>query len=255
MRKSVIVGCQILKGCLRSRSLSLIIFFVLALILFMSMVTSSDSAFREPLVIDSGLSLINIFSLILVALVIVPIFQNERSVNTLTAALSFNLSRDQYLRGLWIGASAALSINYLAMSLILIVNLALLRIPLELGIFRQLFLNFCELITLGSFAIAFSVFFSYVVATMMTASIYVIGHMTTSFHMALQEWQGSATASVLRLVNLVIPDLSLFNLKDIVIKHSSIPVTYELIAVVYAATMIFIALEIARYKLNRESLL
>ncbi|MEW6712054.1 MAG: hypothetical protein AB1403_19680 [Candidatus Riflebacteria bacterium] len=255
MKKSLVIGRQVLKSCLRSRSLSLIAFFLVALLIFMSMVTSSDSAFRTALVMDSGLSLINIFSLLLVALIIVPVYQAERDRHTMTAALSFNLSRSDYLRGLCLGTTAALLINYLIMSIILVINLMILGIPFEAGFFRQLFLNLLELLCLGSFAVAFSIFFSYVVAIMMTATIYMVGHMTTSLQMALQEWEGSFIASILGWVRMIIPDFSLFNLKDIVVKHSEIPASYEFIAIVYALSMIFIAVELARYRLNREDLM
>lgn len=255
MKKILIVARQILKGCLRSKSLSLIAFYLFALIVFMSMVTSSDSAFKEPLVIDSGLSLINIFSLLLVALVIVPVYRQEYERQTMAAALSFNLSRTQYLWGIWSGASAALAINFLAMAVLFLINLLVLKIPVSQGIFRQLFLNFCEVLTLGSFAITFSVFFSNLVATMLTATMYLVGHMTTSLMMALQEWEGTFVGLVLSYFRLLIPDLSLFNLKDIVIRNVEIPATYELIAALYALTMIFIAIELGRFRLNRENLL
>jgi len=75
MNKVFIIGRQIFKGCLRSKSLSLNAFFLVALVIFMSMISGSDSAFKVPLVIDSGLSLINIFSLLLVAFIIVPVYQ------------------------------------------------------------------------------------------------------------------------------------------------------------------------------------
>ncbi len=255
MNKVFIIGRQIFKGCLRSKSLSLNAFFLVALVIFMSMISGSDSAFKVPLVIDSGLSLINIFSLLLVAFIIVPVYQAERDRETLVAALSFNLSRAQYLWGLWVGSAAALTVNYLAMTIMLIINLLVLKIPLSIGIFRQLFLNFCEILTLGSFAITFSLYFSYVVAIMLTATIYMLGHMTTSLHMALQEWEGSIVAKIIDYSRLLVPDFSLFNLKDIVIKNAAIPATYELIAAVYAIAMIFIAIEIGMYRLNRENLL
>lgn len=255
MNKTLVIARQILKGCLRAKSLSLIAFFLVALIVFMSMVSSSDSAFKHALVIDSGLSLINIFSLLLVALNIVPVYRAERERQTMVAALSFDLSRSQYLWGMWLGASAALVLNYLAMSILLLGNLAILKIPMTVGIFRQLFLNFCEILTLGSFAITFSIFFSSVVATMLTATIYIVGHMTTSLQMALQEWEGSLVGNFISYFRLVIPDLSLFNLKDIVIKNAEIPGTYEIVALLYALAMIFIVIEIGRYKLNRENLL
>jgi ABC-type transport system involved in multi-copper enzyme maturation permease subunit len=221
----------------------------------MSMVSGSDSAFKEPLVIDSGLSLINIFSLLLVAFIIVPVYLAERERQTLVAALSFNVSRAQYLWGLWAGSAAALTVNYLAMTMMLMINLLVLKIPITVGIFRQLFLNFCEILTLGSFAITFSLFFSYVVAIMLTGTFYILGHMTTSLQMALQEWEGSVVARIIDYTRLLVPDFSLFNLKDIIIKNTTIPATYELIALIYAIAMIFIAIEIGRYKLNRENLL
>ncbi|MDN5280570.1 MAG: hypothetical protein PWR01_4535 [Clostridiales bacterium] len=255
MKKVLIIGRQILKGCLRARSLSLVIFYFFSLVIFMSMLSSSDSAYRKALIIDSGLSLINIFGLFLVALVILPIYQNEKSRHTLVASLSFDVSRAKYLWGLWSGSGAALLINYLAMSLLLISTLLVLGVPVEFGIFRQLFLNFCELLALGSFAITFSVFFSNVVATMLTFSIYLVGHMTTSFHEAVYEWKGSLIGRALDLVWAVMPDLSLFNLKDIVVKNSEIPFYYEMVALIYALSMIFIAMEIARYRLNRENLM
>lgn len=255
MKKIAVVGKQILKGCLRARSLSLVIFFFVSLIVFMSMLSSSDSAFKTSLIIDSGLSLINIFGLFLVGLIILPIISQEKEKHTLSAALSFNLSRNQYLWGVWLGGSASLLINFIAMSVLLVFTLLFLKVPLELGIFRQLFLNFCDLLVLGTFALAFSVFFSYVVSAMLTASFYLTGHMTTAFQQALQEWQGSLTGKILDIVWNVVPDLSLFNLKDIVLKNTVIPASYEFVAVLYAFSMIFIVMEIARFRLNREGLL
>lgn len=254
MKKPLVVGRQIFKGCLRAKSMSLIAFYIVALIIFMAMISGSDSAFRTALVIDSGLSLINIFALLLVGLIILPIYQSEKDRHTLAAALACDISRSQYLWGLWLGSSGALVVNYLIMSVILLINLVILQVPVESGVFRQLYLNLCELLCLGSFAVALSVFFSYVVAAMLTVSLYIVGHLTTSLQMALQEWENSWIGTVLGWVRMIIPDLSLFNLKDIVIKSSDIPFTYDLTAFVYAAAMIIIAIEMARYKLNRENL-
>jgi hypothetical protein len=90
---------------------------------------------------------------------------------------------------------------------------------------------------------------------MLTGTFYILGHMTTSLQMALQEWEGSVVARIIDYTRLLVPDFSLFNLKDIIIKNTTIPATYELIALIYAIAMIFIAIEIGRYKLNRENLL
>ncbi|GAB4276639.1 MAG: ABC transporter permease subunit [Candidatus Rifleibacteriota bacterium] len=255
MKNSFRIGKQMLKGCLRAKSLSLIIFFLISLITFMSMLSSSDSAYKKALVVDSGLSLINIFGLFLVAFVILPVFPTEKEKRTLTATLSFNVSRSQYLWGLWLGASSALALNFLAMSVILLIGLKYLAVSIEFGIFRQLFLNFLELMVLGSFAITVSVYFSYVVSAMITAALYLVGHMTISFQQAMHDWEGTTVGRILDVVWSIIPNLSLFNLKDIVLKNQAIPATYELIALIYALAMIFIAIEMASYRLNRENLM
>jgi ABC-type transport system involved in multi-copper enzyme maturation permease subunit len=255
MNKAFTIGEQIFKGCLRARSLSLVAFFLVALIGFMSMVGSSDSAHRMNLMIDSGLSLINIFGLFLVGLIILPVFANEKERHTLAASLSFDVSRTNYIWGLWIGCSAALLVNYLAMSVILIADLAFLGVNIDFGVFRQLFLNFIELLTFGSFAIAVSVFFSYAVSAMLCTAIYIVGHMTISFQMALSAWEGTIVGKFLDFMGYLIPDLSLFSIKDLVVKGTDIPITYELAAIIYALSLVFIAMEIARFKLNRESLM
>jgi ABC-type transport system involved in multi-copper enzyme maturation permease subunit len=221
----------------------------------MAMLSSSDSAYRETLIIDSGLSLINIFGLFLVGLIILPVIGSEKERHTLAATLAFAVPRSKYLWGVWLGCSLALLINYLVMSALLLGNLAVLGVGMQSGIFRQLFLNFLSLLTLGSFAITFSVFFSYAVSAMLCIFAYLFGHLTTSFQMALSEWQGTFVGRILDLVWYILPDLSLFNLKDIILKKAEVPFSYDLVALVYALSLIFIVIEIARYRLNRESLL
>lgn len=255
MKKSFIVGRQILKGCLRARSLSLVAFYLISLVAFMAMISASDSAYRTALIIDSGLSLVNIFTILLVLFIILPVFQHEKEKHILAVRMSFDLSRSQYLWGVWLGSTGALIVNFISMAVLLVITFLCMQIEITSGIFRHLFLNLCELISLGTFAIAFSVFFSYVVSAMLTFVFYIVGHMTIAFQQALQGWHDSWVGTVLSFVWNIIPNLSLFNLKDIVIKKAEIPWAYELVALIYAAAMVFLVIEITRFKFERERLL
>jgi ABC-type transport system involved in multi-copper enzyme maturation permease subunit len=255
MKKIYNVGKQILKGCLRAKSLSLILFFAISLIFFITMLMGSDSANRSNLIIDSGLSLIKVFALLLVAFIVLPVIKGEKERHTLAATLSFTVSRTKYLWGVFTGTSAALFLNYALMSLIFVISLMILKIPFGILIFRQLFLTLLELHVINSLALLFSVSLSYVVATMVTGVIFVIGNMTFSMQQAIVSWEGSFVQTLLKGFTQLIPNLSLFNLKDLVIRNATIPYSYDLTTLIYSIAIIAIAMELATWKMERETIL
>lgn len=255
MMKIVNIGKQILKGCLRSRSLSLVVFFTLTLFLFISMLSGSDNAYKPKLIIDSGLSLISLFGFVLVAFIVLPVFSNEKERRTLSATLSFPVTRTQIIWGILLGSLAAMAINYVAMSLIFLVTLLVMKVSITVAIFRQLFLSLLGLSVLTSFAILFSVLFGYVVAAMTTAGFFILGNLTITLQQALESYDGSSMYVFLKFITNIIPSFSLFDLKDIILKNTAIPYYYELIALIYAISLIVIAIEITLWKFSKETIL
>ncbi len=255
MKKIYNVGRQIFKGCLRAKSLSLILFFVITLAFFTSMLMGSDSENRASLIIDSGLSLIKIFTLLLVAFIVLPVMKGEKERHTLAATLSFTISRTKYLWGVFAGTSAALLLNYVIMSSVFLFSLFFLKISFGILILRQLFLTLLELLVINSIALLFSVCLSYVVATMVTGVVFVIGNMTFSLQQAIMGWEGSSVQNFLKFFTNLIPNLSLFNLKDLVIRNAVIPYSYDLTTLIYSIAIIAIAMEFATWKIERETIL
>ena len=249
------IGKQILKTCLRARSLSLIAFFIVTLVFFVSVLGTSDSAFKPQLLIDSGLSLIKVFGILMVIFITLPVYINERDKNLLAASLSFPVSRAKVLWGIWLGTNCAMLINYLVMVLIFGVTLSVVKISLNFLIVRQLLLTFLELLVISSFSILFSVCFSFVVSVMMTSCFIIIGNLTMSLKQAILSQKDSIIGSLLAFLGNFIPGLALFDLKDLVVKGTQISYSYDLTALIYAIALIVIAIEIAMYFFDRESVL
>jgi Cu-processing system permease protein len=254
MRAIFTLGMNTFRRSLRARSLWLVFFFAIALLLFMSLASRGDEEIRNRMMLDSGLSLMKMFGLILVIFNTLPMFPGEKEFRTLHAMLAMDVSRHQIVLGIFSGIVLALVVNF---SLMIVVFLGCnwgmgLSVPIGAG--RTMLLLFQELCVLSSFALLFSISMGFLMSLMSCLFVYLLGNLTSSIHFAMEESSGVVMRWIIKALYLVLPNFSLFNLKDATISGQPIPIAYDLFSGLYSISYIVIVLLVSIWLFERQEI-
>jgi|GEM_PF-5400426 len=242
-----------LRKSLQARSLFLVLFFALALVFFMIIACKGDESFRQKMVLDAGMTLLKVFGVFLVIFNTLPLFPGERDHHTLHAILSMNVSRSQVVYGLFSGAILALILNFVLMVAIFFLTSAGIGLPLSFSMFRSLVFLFEELCVLTAFSVFFSIGTSFLVALMLCFFILIVGNMTYSLHLIIHETQG-VVAKGIAIAYYLLPNFSLFDLKDAAINSQTIPYSYDFAAILYSVSLCVVILCLASWLLERQEI-
>lgn len=231
---------------LRHRVLYLLLVFALVLMVFsrfLSMLTVGED---DKIIMDVGMSAINVLGLLVALFVGVGIIFKEMEKRTVQVMLSMPVARHEYLLGKFFGLAGAISLNTLVMALALFGMLAL-RGAFDAALVVAVFMLWIELVFITAAAVFFSSFSTPIFAALFTASIYIVGHLAWSLELLEKKIPEGADAArfVVRIVYYVLPDLEYGDIRAHAVHGLPIPWDRVVFATVwelgYAALLLTIA--------------
>ncbi len=201
---------------IRDRILNAILLFAVGLI-GASILLGQLSAGQDIKIIkDLGLAAIGFFGVIIAVFVGTSLVHKELDKRTVFVVLTKPVNRAVFLVGKLVGLMATLSLLTAAMGTAYIGLLMLLSVPLHVGLFQALGFAWLELVVLTTLTLLFSTFTTPVLCMLYAFALYVIGHNAATFK-TLAMKAGTGLREVLMVIYYILPNLSIFDIKNRVV--------------------------------------
>ena len=229
---------------LREKLLYNLLFFALLMIGSSVLLTRLTVGEWDRLIIDLGLSSMNLFGVLIAIFVGISLVSKEIDKKTIYTIVSKPVPRYEFLIAKYLGLVITLLINTAVMVAGLLAVMAYLSAPITILLFEALGCIFLEFLVVTAVALLFSTFTSTTLSAIFTLAIYVLGHLSTDLKL-FGEKMGDLGKAVLNAIYFLLPNLERFNLKGQVIHHVEVT-TMQLAlttayGLAYAAFLILLA--------------
>ena len=214
----------------------------------------SDLALTDQkirLVTDFGLAVIPLVCIATAVLLGAVLLYKEIDRKTLYAILPKPIRRSEFLIGKFVGLSALLLGQLIALALCWAGVLHLRGGSFSLALAQALGLNYIEILLVTSAALFFSALSRPVLSGVLTMGVFLIGRITYVINDLMQATKGvfaevPAMRALGRVLVAVVPDLSTFNIADELQAGVAIPPDYFVHATLYGLSWVgcFIALSL-----------
>ncbi len=246
--KVVAISINTFREALRNKILYSVVFFALLLVsisAFFGTVTIGD---RSRVIKDFGLFSLSFFGAIITIIAGVSLLNKELKQKTIYNILSKPVERWQFILGKYLGLTLTVSILVALMGIGLVCFLGVLEGRVDWLMFQGIVLILLEVVVIA----AISMFFSSLVVTttlsgLFTLGAYIAGRSMSSvrYYMLHSEEPNEALLTLVHLLDKVLPDLSLFNMNDLIVYGSPVSGGSFLHAVIYCGAYSLVALVLA----------
>lgn len=204
------------KEIVRNKFLYLIVFFAFVFITFSLVLARLTIGEPEKIIVDFGLSMIEIFGLIGVLFVGSQLLFKEVEGKTIFLILSKPIQRHEFILGKFFGFSATIFLITLVQAILYLGVLFVSSIEVSSLILWSLFFTFLKLEVLLAIVFFFSTFMGNMMTIMMSFLLYLIAH-NFSMMLDLAYRIGSkAFLSFTQALQVVVPPLQAMNIKEYV---------------------------------------
>jgi ABC-type transport system involved in multi-copper enzyme maturation permease subunit len=234
---------------IRDRILNAIVVFAVLLI-GASILLGQLSAGQDVKIIkDLGLASLGFFGVIIAVFVGTSLVHKELDKRTVFVVLTKPVQREVFLVGKLLGLLATLTVLVVAMGAAYMGLLAILKVPVTVGVFQAIGFSWLELLVLTTVTLVFSTFSTPVLCMLYAFALYFIGHNASTFY-GLAKKAGAGLRELLLALYYVMPNLEIFDIKNKVVYNytaTSAEVTWALVyAFGYSAFLFAIAALIFR---------
>ncbi|WP_013324540.1 ABC transporter permease [Gloeothece verrucosa] len=232
---------------IRDRILYFIGFFALILLFALKLLPNISLGTHEKIFLDLGLGIMGILGAIVAIFVGTGLINKEIEKRTVLVLIPKPISRTEFIIGKHLGLCAVLAVMLTVMSGIFLLLLYGSKINYSPGLLllSQLYL-LLELALLTAVAIAFGVFTSSILATLLSLGIYLMGHLSTDLLKLGQISKNTNLEALTRNLYLILPDLERLNLRNEVAygiwPNGSLLLSDALYAILYTAILLGIAI-------------
>jgi len=243
------------REAVRSKLFLLLTIFSIAFILFSKVISLLVISSGEKVIIDLGLGVIEIFTVLLSILISVNLFYKERDKRTIFNILSKPISREEFIIGKFLGLSLTLLISIFILGIVFILYALLVSGKLPLYVFPQLFLFFVEGEILISFSLLFTSVSTPILSSIFSLGIYVVGNFSSNFLLYYEAKVKGFTKFLVNLVYYILPNFSILNYKNQIVYTKSMNISNFFNATIYGIdyAILILVLSMIAFK-NREIL-
>lgn len=233
MRQVLAIARNTFLETIRDRILNAILVFAVLLI-GSSLLLGQLSVGQDVKIIkDLGLASLSFFGVLIAVFVGTSLVHKELDKRTVFVVLTKPVSRSAFLVGKLLGLYGTLTVLTVAMGAAFLGLLAVLRVPIELGMLQAIGFTWLELLVLTALTLVFSTFSSPVLCMLYAFGLYFIGHNMPTLKM-LAERAGAGMRELLLALYYVLPNLTRFDIKNQVVYGYAAPGAQVLWTVVYA---------------------
>ncbi|RIL06970.1 MAG: hypothetical protein DCC71_04865 [Proteobacteria bacterium] len=237
------------REAIRHRVLYTLVFFALALIGTGVLLASLSYVERERILQDVGFAAIRVFAVAIAIFVGIHLVHREVDRRTIFTILSKPIARSEFLLGKYFGLLVTLWLQIAVMGAGFVVISMLAGAPLEVAHAAALGLVAAEVAVVVSVALLFSAFTTPMLASLFTAGLWLIGHLSRDLRALGAQSESDVVRRATEAVYRVLPDLSAFDLTvhaarglEIAASDVVMPLAYAFgyaTLVLFAATWIF----------------
>ncbi len=245
----LVIATNVFREVLRDRILYIIGLYALILAVAIWLLPQLAATTEDKIFLDLGLAAMSLLGLIVAIFVGTGLINKEIEKRTVLVLIAKPISRGEFIAGKHLGLSAVLGVLIAAMTAIYLAFLHLGSIPYPLGsiVLAALFL-FLQLSLITAVAIAFGVFTSSVLATLLSFGVYLMGNFTQDLVTLGRLSESVNIQRISQGLYLFLPDLSRLDLKNLAVYGADVlPNPLTLIAnagygVLYTGLLLAIAI-------------
>jgi len=238
----ILIALNTFKEIIRNRFLTLIFFFGILFTLFSLILSHLSIGEENKMILDFGISMIEIFGLIGVVFIGSQLVLKEIEGKTIFLILSKPIERFEFVIGKFLWFSGVIACLIFGQSFFYISILLFSSIPLEVIIFLSLWFLFLKFIILLSLLLFFSMFLSPILTLICGILVYFVGHILTDFSTMMQkihEWLGFFANGI----SIFFPPLESLNTKNLIgVSQYSFWEYFLLVTNIYALLYVMVVL-------------
>ena len=235
------VAINTFREAIRDKILYNLLIFALLLIGGSILLATLSIGEQSKIIIDFGLASINLFGIFIAIFLGVGLVSKEIEKRTLYIVLSKPIGRAEFLLGKYAGLLLTLLVNTAIMTVGLYLTLMFNQFRWELSVFdvdlhliSAVFMIYLQTCLITAVALLFSTFTTTTLAAIFTISIYVIGHISSALVTLGEKLPTKSTAILLKGIYYILPNLSNFDIKGLVVHKVPIGSIYFLLTTGYA---------------------
>ena len=209
------IAANSFREVIRDRILYFIGFFALLMAFAWRLLPEIAVGTDQKIFLDLGLAAIGLLGVIVAVFVGTGLINKEIDKRTILVLIPKPLSRAEFILGKHLGLSGVLAVMLGVMLVIYLLMLLGMKVSFQaLPLIVSVFYLGLELILIAAVAIAFGVFTSSILATLMTFGVYLMGHISKDL---IQLGIISKNANILAItknIYLILPDLERLNFRN-----------------------------------------
>ena len=210
-----VIAANGFREVIRDRILYFIGFFALLMAFAWRLLPEIAVGTHQKIFLDLGLAAIGLLGVIVAVFVGTGLINKEIDKRTILVLIPKPLSRAEFILGKHLGLSGVLAVMLGVMLVIYLLMLLGMKVSFQpLPLIVSVFYLGLELILIAAVAIAFGVFTSSIIATLMTFGVYLMGHISKDL---IQLGIISKNANILAItknIYLILPDLERLNFRN-----------------------------------------
>jgi ABC-type transport system involved in multi-copper enzyme maturation permease subunit len=205
---------------------------------------------------DFGLTLIGYFGIAMAIMLGSSSVPKDLETRALYPVLARPISRGGYLTAHFLSIMAMLAASMLFLGVCFSISLGVMARSFDPDLFLAIYGSYLQAVIVAAVCLAFSVKCSPPLAGTIGAAVYLIGSLSLAFiRFFLVEDRNSAVAAALaKILKAVIPNLTVFSLKDPMVHNLPIPPGYMGAISYYAVVWVVLLLLLGRLAFQRVDL-
>jgi ABC-type transport system involved in multi-copper enzyme maturation permease subunit len=214
-RRTLVIAINVFREVIRDRVLYLIALFTVFLVACIRLLPEISAATEDKITLDVGLAAMSLLGLVIAVFVGTGLINKEIEKRTVLVLMAKPISRAEFIVGKHVGLSAVLGVLIALMTGIYMGLLTLNRIPYPAFsiLVSSLFL-WLQLSLITAIAIAFGVFMSSLLATLLTFVVFLMGTASANLVALGTQSKNPTIEAITRNLYFVVPDLSRLDLKN-----------------------------------------
>jgi ABC-type transport system involved in multi-copper enzyme maturation permease subunit len=209
------IAANSFREVIRDRILYFIGFFALLMAFAWRLLPEIAVGTHEKIFLDLGLAAIGLLGIIVAVFVGTGLINKEIDKKTILVLIPKPLSRAEFILGKHLGLSGVLAVMLGVMLVIYLLMLLGMKVSFQaLPLIVSVFYLGLELILIAAVAIAFGVFTSSILATLMTFGVYVMGHISKDLIQLGIISKNPNILAITKNIYLILPDLERLNFRN-----------------------------------------
>jgi len=254
MRAIRAIAANTFREAVRDRILYLFVGFAIAMVVSTKLFGLLTVGDETRIIKDIGLASMQFFSMLIAVMMSMLLVSREVESRTVFNILAKPVRRWQFLMGKYLGLVAIVAANLVLITVVLMAMVLLYSGQWDPMLLFAAAMTMLEMAVLAAFAIFFAVLTKPILGSLMTLSVFIVGHMSADLWLLTRQLPGALTRGVIAFVYYLVPNLERFDFRSEVVHDLPIPPAAVGWAVVYALAFVVAVLFLANLRFRSKDL-